>query len=224
MPVRFKTQTGVNDMAIGLPTGYEPDATLPPGKTPRLLLHCCCAPCGGYVLEYLSPFFEITVLFYNPNIHTLEEYNKRAAELQKLTALAEYTNSVDIIISDYDSAEFETIAAPYWDDAEGGRRCRVCFELRLDKTARSAKQGGFDVFATTLSVSPHKNSAMLNEVGSILAEESGVKYLSADFKKQAGYMRSIELSKKYDLYRQRYCGCAPSTKRANAFGVPEDNA
>ena len=206
-------------MAFGLQTGCEPDAMLQPGEMPRLLLHCCCAPCGGYALECLSPFFEITVLFYNPNINTHEEYNKRAEELKKLTVLAEYPNSVDTVISDYDSAEFETIAMPFWDDAEGGRRCRACFELRLGQAARCAGKGGYDAFATTLSVSPHKNSSMLNEVGSILAEVTGVKYLSSDFKKNNGYLRSIELSKKYDLYRQRYCGCAPSVKRAHAVGV-----
>ena len=177
------------------------------GKTPRLMLHCCCAPCASYVLEFLSPFFEITILYYNPNIQPREEYDKRAAEFQKLLTSVEYPNNVDMVIGDYDSDVYETITAPFRDEPEGGRRCRACFELRLGETSKRAIEDGYDYFATTLSVSPHKNAALLNEIGSALAEESGIKYLCSDFKKRDGYKRSIELSKQYGLYRQTYCGC-----------------
>jgi len=183
-----------------------------------MLLHCCCAPCAAYVLEYLSPSYDISVLFYNPNIHPRMEFDKRAAELNKLLALAQYPNSVAGIECGYDRAEYELAAAPLSDEQEGGIRCGVCFELRLEKTADRAKTGGYDYFATTLSVSPHKNAGLINEIGANLAEKYGVRYLASDFKKRDGYKRSVELSKKYGLYRQSYCGCAwpqNSTLRRN---------
>ena len=177
------------------------------GEMTRLLLHCCCAPCASYVLEYLSPFYKITALFYNPNIQPREEYFKRAAELEKLIAIAGYAKSVDLIVAGYETGEYEAVASPYWEEPEGGRRCRACFELRLGEAARRAREGGYSYFTTTLSVSPHKDAALLNEIGAGLAGETGVKYLHSDFKKRDGYKRSVELSKKYGLYRQRYCGC-----------------
>ena len=177
---------------------------------PRLLLHCCCAPCASYVLEYLAPSYNITALFYNPNIFPQDEYDKRAAELRKLAALAAYSDGVDVSIVDYDAAIFDDAASPFLHEPEGGRRCRICFEIRLAETLRLAIEGGFDVFATTLSVSPHKDAEMLNEIGDALAAESGVSYLRSDFKKRDGYKRSVELSKQYGLYRQAYCGCKPS--------------
>ena len=179
-------------------------------KTPQLMLHCCCAPCSSYVLEYLSPFFEITILYFNPNIQPDEEYNKRAAEFKKLLTFADYKNKVDMVTGEYDPAVFKAVAAPFWGEPEGGRRCRACFELRLGETAKRAKAHGYEFFATTLSVSPHKDAALINEIGSELADKSGVKFLSADFKKRDGYKRSIELSKQYGLYRQTFCGCEPS--------------
>ena len=180
------------------------------GKTPRLLLHCCCAPCASYALEYLSPYFSITVLYYNPNIQPREEYYKRADEFPGLLARAAYPNSVDLSVSDHDPAAFDAATLLLRDEPEGGRRCAVCFELRLRQAAEHAKQGGYDYFATTLSVSPHKNAALLNEIGARLADELGVRYLESDFKKRDGYKRSVELSKLYGLYRQTYCGCLPS--------------
>ena len=177
------------------------------GVLPRLLLHCCCAPCASYVLEYLSPFFEISALFYNPNIMPWEEHGKREAELIKLLSWAEYPTLVRLEDVEYDGSEFEELAERYWDEPEGGERCRVCFELRLGETAKLAASSGFDYFATTLSVSPHKDAALLNEIGGKLAELYGVKYLDSDFKKRDGYKRSVELSKEYGLYRQGYCGC-----------------
>ena len=179
----------------------------PPGVTPRLLLHCCCAPCASYVLEYLSPFFDITVLFFNPNIRPREEFDKREAELHRLLGQAKYPNSVDAAACGYGGEAFESAAAPYWDEPEGGRRCSACFELRLGETAMQAKEGGYDYFASTLSVSPHKNAAALNRIGAAMSEKHGVRYLESDFKKRDGYKRSIDLSKQYGLYRQTYCGC-----------------
>jgi hypothetical protein len=159
------------------------------------------------VVELLAPQYEITLLFYNPNIAPLAEYEKRACELGKLPAPDGYPNPVDMIVCDYDDSAFIAAAELYPDEPEGGLRCRACFELRLRETARRAGEGGFDFFVTTLSVSPHKDAALLNELGNKLAEQYGVAYLSSDFKKKGGYKKSVELSKKFELYRQGYCGC-----------------
>lgn len=191
-------------MTVKLQAGIE--RAMASGETKRLLLHCCCAPCASYVLEYLSPFFSITMLFYNPNIWPREEYDKRAGELQKL--LIPHQDIADLIVSDYDTAAFEAAAMPYRDEPEGGARCRRCFELRLAETASYAKSGGFSYFATTLTVSPHKDASAINDIGGAMAERCGATYLSSDFKKRDGFKRSIELSKKYGLYRQSYCGCS----------------
>ena len=179
----------------------------------RLLLHCCCAPCASYVLECLSADYRVTLLFYNPNIKPQEEYEKRAAELQKLLSLAEYRSEVDLIVCEYDASVFDAAASPYMDEPEGGQRCKVCFELRLAKTAMTAKDRGYDCFTTTLSVSPHKDAMLLNEIGERLAGKYGVRYLPSDFKKNNGFKRSVELSKRYGLYRQNYCGCRQSKLR-----------
>ena len=183
------------------------------GKTPRLLLHCCCAPCASYVLEYLSPLFKISILFYNPNIRPGNEFIKREAEIHRLLSQAVYPNSIDVLNCTYDAEVFESAAALLWEEPEGGQRCWTCFELRLREAAKRARDGGYDYFASTLSVSPHKNAAVLNEIGDRLAGEFGVEYLPSDFKKRNGYKRSIELSKQYDLYRQIYCGCKFETIR-----------
>ena len=189
---------------LGLP---QQPAMKHPAQLPRLLLHCCCAPCASYVIEHLSPFFEITILYYNPNIFPGAEYNKRKVELNTLLSLAVYPNSVDILDCAYDSEAFEAVAMQFRDEPEGGQRCRECFMLRLGETAKRAREGGYDCFATTLSVSPHKDAALLNVIGDTLAREYGVEYYQSNFKKRDGYKRSIELSKKYGLYRQTYCGC-----------------
>ena len=179
--------------------------------TPTLLLHSCCAPCSSYVMEYLSKYFSITVLYYNPNIYPPEEFDHRAAEEKRL--IDEYNkneniiNKIDLIVSDYDPGEFYEIAKGYEDEPETGKRCLRCYRLRLEKTAAIAKEKGFDYFTTTLSISPLKNADALNSIGEALAAEYGVKYLPSDFKKKNGYKRSIELSREYDLYRQNYCGC-----------------
>ena len=183
--------------------------TIQTDKKPQLLLHCCCAPCASYVLEYLSPKFAITIYYYNPNIKPYEEYEHRLAEMRKLIVLRAPLDTLEIIIPEYEPGRFDEIATPYITEPEGGARCKECFALRLGATSKYAKEQGFEYFTTTLSVSPHKNAKQLSEVGNALAQECGIKYLDADFKKHDGYKRSIELSKQYGLYRQQYCGCLP---------------
>ena len=177
------------------------------GTLPKLLLHCCCAPCASYVLEYLSPFFKITAFFYNPNIMPRAEHDKRAAELDKLLSTAEYKNAVDSIKLIYSGADFDESLSPFMDEPEGGQRCAMCFALRLEETAKQAAAMRYDYFTTTLSVSPHKNAAMINNAGGETAKQKSANFLIADFKKKGGYQRTIELSKQYGLYRQNYCGC-----------------
>lgn len=180
------------------------------GKKPSLLLHACCAPCSSYVLEYLNPHFDITLFFSNPNISPEEEYQKRLCELKRL--VLEMGLSVKIIEDDYSPKDFFDMAKGLETLPEGGERCRKCYQLRLHKTAALAKQGGFDCFCTTLSISPYKNAQWINEIGEELSKEFGVPFLPSDFKKKNGYKRSIELSRKYDLYRQNFCGCVFSMK------------
>lgn len=174
---------------------------------PHLLLHACCAPCSSYTLMYLSEYFDITVLFYNPNISTDTEYNKRAAELIRFIEENNYKNKVTYIQEDYDSSEFYDAVKGLHDCPEGGERCFVCYELRLRKSLEVAEKHGCDYYCTTLSISPHKNAAKINEIGYRLAEESDVCWLPSDFKKKNGFKISTELSEKHNLYRQNYCGC-----------------
>lgn len=176
-------------------------------KMPGLLLHSCCAPCSSYVLEYLSQYFCITVFYYNPNIFPESEYTKRILEQQTLISRMRVKHPVSFIAGPYDKDRFYQMAAGLEDAKEGGARCMKCYELRLREAAEVAKAGGFDYFTTTLTISPLKNAARLNEIGLRLAKEYGVSYLVSDFKKKNGYKRSIELSKEYGLYRQDYCGC-----------------
>ncbi|MBQ1554645.1 MAG: epoxyqueuosine reductase QueH [Clostridia bacterium] len=196
------------------------------GKTPRLLLHSCCAPCSSYVLEYLTNYFDITVLYYNPNITPAAEYDKRVAELKRLIAEAPYPHPVRLMEGRYDSSEFFAIAKGLEDLPEGGERCFRCYTLRLEESARMAAEGHYDYFTTTLSVSPYKNADKLNAIGRKLSEQYGVSYLYSDFKKKNGYKRSIELSAQYGLYRQDYCGCvyskiAAEKKRVEKRGTEE---
>lgn len=179
-------------------------------KTPSLLLHSCCAPCSSYVLEYLTNYFQITILFYNPNISPKEEYLKRLNELKKLVKELPHSNKIEIIEGRYDNKEFFDIAKGLENVPEGGERCFKCYNLRMEEAAKYAKENHFDFFTTTLSISPHKNANKLNEIGEKLQNKYQIKYLYADFKKKGGYQRSIELSKKYDLYRQDFCGCVYS--------------
>lgn len=182
------------------------------GIKPTLLLHACCAPCSSYCIEYLNEHFEITLLFYNPNIHPADEYAYRVGELRRL--VREMGLSIPVLECENDTESFYALAKGREDVREGGARCFDCYRLRLEKTAQLAKERGFDYFTTTLSISPLKNSAKLREIGLFLEEKYGVKNLPSDFKKKEGYKRSIELSKKYKLYRQNYCGCEYSVRKA----------
>lgn len=186
---------------------------------PKLLVHSCCAPCSSYVLEYLNDYFDITVLYYNPNISPKEEYEKRKAEqirfIHERFSNDNTNNKVSFMDCDYESEKYTKIAKSLEKEPEGGMRCVECFRLRLDKTAELAKLYGFDYFVTTLSISPLKNAQLLNRIGSEISEKYGVSYLPSDFKKREGYKRSIELSKKYGLYRQNFCGCVYSKIQAD---------
>ena len=183
------------------------------GRVPTLLLHSCCAPCSSYVLEYLRQYFDITVLYYNPNITEREEYEKRAAEQKRLIremneeADGDCKNRILAEEGRYDPERFFAAAKGLELVPEGGERCFKCYEIRLREAARIAREQGFDYFTTTLTISPLKNADKLNEIGNRLAEEYGVAFLPSDFKKKNGYKRSVELSEKYGLYRQDYCGC-----------------
>ncbi len=179
------------------------------GTRPKLLMHVCCAPCSSYCMEYLSRYFEITLYFYNPNISSREEYDKRLNELHRFKELFPPAADVKIIDAPYEPELFEEIAKGYEDCRERGPRCYRCYNLRLEKTAMFMKEhdGEYDFFTTTLSISPHKNAGWLNEIGAGLAEKYDISYLFSDFKKKGGYLRSIELSREYSLYRQDFCGC-----------------
>ena len=176
-------------------------------KVPRVLLHSCCAPYSSYVIEYLSKYFKLTIFYYNPNISPLEEYEKRKQEQIRLINSMETKNSVDIIDCDYDNDLYESSIKGLEAEPERGRRCEVCFKLRLEKTAFRALELGYDYFGTTLTVSPYKNCSMINEIGLDISKKLGIEFLVSDFKKKNGYKRSIELSREYNLYRQNYCGC-----------------
>lgn len=174
---------------------------------PSLLLHACCAPCSSYVLEYLNEYFDITVLFYNPNITENTEYTKRYNELIRLVDELPHKYPIKVIDGGYTPEQFTTISKGLENEPEGGKRCLKCYYLRLRFTADMAKQHKFDYFTTTLSISPHKDVHALNTIGKELSDEYGVEYLYSDFKKKDGYKRSCELSRIYNLYRQDYCGC-----------------
>lgn len=181
-------------------------------RVPRLLLHSCCAPCSSYVLEYLSNYFEITVYYYNPNIYPPSEYQKRVEEQQRLIDSMNLVHPVFMEAGAYEPDEFYRTIQGYEKEPEGGERCFRCYELRLQEAAKVALAGRFDYFTTTLSISPLKNAAKLNEIGEKLAKEYRVSYLPSDFKKKNGYKRSVELSAEYGLYRQDYCGCVYSKR------------
>ena len=182
-------------------------------RLPKLLVHSCCAPCSSYVLEYLNPYFKITVLYYNPNISPVEEYEKRKAEQIRLINEGDWKNPIEIMDCDYEGDKYTAAVKGLENEPEGGARCRVCFGLRLDEAARLARANDFDYFVTTLSISPLKDARLLNEIGNKLGEKYGIKYLPSDFKKREGYKRSIELSRRYNLYRQNFCGCKYSKSK-----------
>ena len=181
--------------------------TLKDGKVPKILLHSCCAPCSTEVISRLTPYFDITIIYYNPNIEPKAEYEKRKKE--QIRFIEEYpsVNKIDFLDCDYDNDAFLEMAKGLETEPEGGTRCHRCYELRLNKTAFKAKELGYEYFGTTLTVSPYKNSVVINQIGENLAEKHQIKYLYSDFKKEDGYKKSIEYSRKYKLYRQNFCGC-----------------
>ena len=173
---------------------------------PSILLHTCCAPCSTHVITELKKDYIVTLFFYNPNVHPVEEYGKRLEEARKISKALE----VSFIEGDYNTKKWFNAVKGRENNKEGGKRCEICFRVRLEETAGLAKEKGFDLFTTTLTVSPYKNAEVINQVGKGLEKEYNVKFLSVDFKKQDGYKKSIELSKEHNLYRQHYCGCVYS--------------
>ncbi len=187
---------------------------------PTLLLHSCCAPCSTYVLEYLSKYFEITVYYYNPNIYPPEEFEYRMEEQSRF--ITEFmTNNPDVnpihfVAGEYESDRFYEVSKGLENEPERGKRCTECFKLRLTESAKLAALEGFDFFTTTLSISPHKDAELLNTLGEEIAKEYGIKYLYSDFKKKGGFLRSTEISKEYNMYRQDYCGCVFSYRERHS--------
>ena len=169
------------------------------GEKPKLLLHCCCAPCSSAVIEKLKNYFDITYFYYNPNIFPQEEYELRKGEFLKL--------GVNVVELKYNHADFLNVVAGYENEKEGGNRCRICIAQRLDKTFEYAVNNNYDIVTTTLSISPHKDAEFINKLGENLEKKYGVKYLHADFKKENGYLNSINICKEKGIYRQDYCGC-----------------
>jgi hypothetical protein len=190
------------------------------GERPTLFLHSCCAPCSSYVLEYLSRYFQITLFYYNPNITEESEYKKRIQEVKRLTDEMGLSD-IQVLEGRYEPEKFFAMAKKWPGEKEGGRRCYDCYKMRLYETAALAKEGGYDYFTTTLSISPHKNARWLNELSVEAGEHFGVTPLPADFKKKNGYKRSIELSAEYGLYRQDYCGCIFSRQEKEAGNEKE---
>lgn len=180
------------------------------GRVPTLLLHVCCAPCSSASLEYLCRHFSVSLLYYNPNISPVEEYEKRMGELRRLVRELPLEHPVEILPCGYRGGDFTEMAKGLEQEPEGGARCMACYRLRLEEAARAAKEHGTEYFTTTLTISPLKNAGAINRIGEELAEKYGVKHLPSDLKKRNGYKRSIELSKEYGLYRQDYCGCVYS--------------
>jgi len=176
----------------------------------RLLLHCCCAPCSSATLERLQEAYDVDIYYYNPNIEPEAEFRKRAGEEERFVREFRPDGGVQVIVAEYDHEAFAEIARGRESMPERSERCYLCYELRMRKTAEYAREQGYDLFTTSLSISPYKSSRWINEIGERLAEETGVGFLYSDFKKQNGYGRSIELSREYGLYRQNWCGCVYS--------------
>lgn len=186
---------------------------IPEGRVPTLLLHACCAPCSSYCLEYLSQYFSITLYYYNPNIYPESEYALRTEEARRLIREMNFKHPVTFLEGKFDPKEFYDCVKGLEKEKEGGERCFKCYRLRLESTAKLAKEMDLDYFTTTLTISPLKKAEKLNEIGEELGEVYSVKHLPSDFKKKNGYKRSTELSKEFDLYRQDYCGCVFSQKK-----------
>ena len=172
-----------------------------------MLLHSCCSVCSSHVISVLAPEYDLSVFYYNPNIWPQAEYEHRKSEQIRLLREADFCEGVGYFDLDYDHSEFLDFVRGLEKEPENGARCRECFRLRLERTAAFAKEHGFDCFCTTLSVSPHKNSAVINEVGEEISERTGIRWVHSDFKKKDGYLHSTRLAKEYGLYRQDFCGC-----------------
>jgi len=189
----------------------------------KILLHSCCGPCSSYVITYLIPYFDITILYYNPNIFPYEEYLKRKQEqikvIQELNSISK--NDINMMDCDYDNNIYEEKINGLENEPERGKRCEICYKLRIEKTAKLAKNNNYDYFCTTLSVSPYKNTNLINEIGKQLEEKYNVNWLYSDFKKKDGYKKSIILSEKYNLYRQNYCGCIYSKMQSSINSLQE---
>ncbi len=188
----------------------EIDKITKEGRRPKLLLHSCCAPCSSFVIDYLSNYFEMEIYFFNPNIHPKNEYMRRLDE--QIRMVEEMGLNYHVIGPDHQSELFYAAVRGCERLGEGSERCVKCFDIRLDKAAEYAAAHGFDYFTTSLTISPMKNAAKLNELGEVSGLKHRIRFLNSDFKKNNGYKRSIELSKQYNLYRQHYCGCAFSIK------------
>jgi len=169
------------------------------GEKPKLLLHCCCAPCSSAVIEKIKEFFDITFYYYNPNIYPKEEFLLREREFKKL--------GVNVVVEEYEHNEFLDLVKGRENEKEGDARCQICIAQRLNKTFEYACLNNYDLVTTTLSISPHKDAEFINLLGERLEEKYGIKYLHADFKKQNGYLRSVQICKELGIYRQDYCGC-----------------
>ncbi len=184
-------------------------------RKPRILLHSCCAPCSSTCIDRLSDKANLDIMYYNPNIEPEEEYLKRKEEQKKLIKLL--NNDIKVLDCDYDNDKYHEVVKGYEKEPEKGSRCYICYKQRMEYTAKYAKDNGYDMFATTLTVSPYKVTKWINEIGFDLEKKYNIKYLPTDFKKQNGYKKSIELSKKYNLYRQDYCGCIYSKKEKDSL-------
>lgn len=182
-------------------------------KRPSLLLHSCCGPCSSYVISYLIKYFDITIFYYNPCIEPMKEYEKRKKEQIKFINNFKTDYKIKFLDSPYENEKYRECVKEHESDKEGGTRCTKCFYQRLSKTFEVACENNFDFFATTLTVSPHKNSEIINKIG--LSFQGKTNFLVGDFKKNSGYLESVKLSKEYNLYRQDYCGCLFSKKKSN---------
>lgn len=188
----------------------------------KLLLHSCCAPCSTACLSRLAEKCDVSVYYYNPNIDGEAEFLRRANEQKRFLTEA-YGNKIPLFVEDYNSSEFYAVCKGFEKQPEGGKRCEKCFNLRLEKTAEFALKNGYDGFSTTLTVSPHKNASLINEIGASVAEKFGITWVPCDFKKQNGFLLSTKLSEKFGLYRQNYCGCAFSKAEALAREKSKNN-
>lgn len=175
--------------------------------TPHILIHSCCAPCSSYVLSYMTNYFKITDFYYNPNIEPAAEYDKRVIELKRLISEMELKNPVEFVVGEYDNSAYREAVKFFEGEKEGGKRCSLCFHMRLSEAAKKAKELGIKYCTTTLTISPMKNVELINRIGESVSKKYNVTWIPSEFRKKGGFQRSIELSRKYDLYRQNYCGC-----------------